>query len=196
MAKAVRAVRVKRKVLKKLQITPASTGTSEAAPPRSQPLPDNSGGSVSARPYRKKTSYKKYSTKLERPWVQLKLIRELAQGEKTQTQLAKEYGVVQQAISFFSQRHADRINEVKNDIDNKFAGLWIANKESRLAAYMDQLQAISRRAKNDPAMMRAAQNALKSAAEELGHLPGRLTVVVDDKRVNYKVEGVDLGKLK
>lgn len=148
------------------------------------------------------TKDRPYRYPLERGWNKRKLIREAAQMELTQTELAAKYGVTQSAISHFIQRHADEIEAVKREIENEFAGLWIAKKEARLAELQQDVEDINElgelvtkdhRYHN---LMKRKQDALKAVAEELGQLPPRVNVSVDNKTVNYKVEGIELDDLK
>lgn len=131
---------------------------------------------------------------LERGWVKLKLIRELATGTKTQVVLADEYGVAEHSITRFKRRHLTEIQEVQADIENKFASLWIAQKEYRLAELQHDVDEIGDT--RDPEMMRNKHTALKQAAEELGQLPSRFNMQVNTAPITYKIEGVDLEQLR
>lgn len=127
-------------------------------------------------------------------FVAAKLIRELAIDEKPQTQLAEEYGVRQSTISMFKTRHAQRITEVRDDLANEFAGLWIAMKANRLAEYQADVEAINAKAQAskttmaDSEMIRTKASLLKSVAEELGQLPGRASTVINTPVV-YQIQG-------
>lgn len=82
--------------------------------------------------------------KLEPAHIKQRLIRELAEQKKTQAVLAKEYGVSHPSIVSFKQRHKRRIEAVRADLENEFAGLWIADKSARVAHYeatIEQLDA-------------------------------------------------------
>lgn len=71
------------------------------------------------------------------------LIRAIALGEKTRAELARERGVTAQAISEFTKRHAEAIAQVKANVTNEFAGLWIAQKAERVAAYQQNAEIIA-----------------------------------------------------
>jgi hypothetical protein len=73
----------------------------------------------------------------------MKLIRALATGEKTRAELARERGVTATAISEFRKRHADAIAEVAANVADEYAGLWIAQKRERLAAYQQNAEIIA-----------------------------------------------------
>lgn len=142
------------------------------------------------------------------------LIRQLAAGERTQRQLAAELGVQQPSIARFKKNHAAEIREVKERIADNFAGLWVANKFSRLAAYQEDIElceaAIAAGAQtftDDAGIVHDVQGArewladkhraLKFVAEELGHLPSKVNLDVSGGvKINYTIEGVDLNALR
>lgn len=135
--------------------------------------------------------------RLAHPVTKLKLIRELALTNKTQDQLAEEYGVVQSSISEFKTRNADAINAIREDAADEFAGIWIADKANRVMAYKEQVDYLvdrmAREVEDDPhSALRVAQSALKSAAEEMGQLTVRTrSEVSGDVLVRSEVVGVD-----
>jgi hypothetical protein len=143
---------------------------------------------------------------LERGWKKQRLIRELAMMEKTGVQLAKEYGSAPSSISEFRQRHKAEIDAVKRDIENEFAGLWIARKLDRIAEYQqiadDLAQQLEAPREDDEAganqlgVIRALQNTLRAVAEEMGQLPTKVGLAVDPVTINYVVDGVDMSKLQ
>lgn len=77
---------------------------------------------------------------LSRPYTRVQLQRELALGQKTQSELAAEYGVTQSAISQFQQRWRVQIQRYREDMTDEFAGLWAAKKTARVAAYQDAVE--------------------------------------------------------
>jgi len=133
---------------------------------------------------------------LERGHVRWKLIHELARGEKTRTALAKEYGVTQSAITQFADRHRTRIDEVRADIENEFAGLWIADKRRRIEEYaaeidlIEEVRAGTVRNMRDVELSKLKAAILRAVADELGQIPARMNVSVNQK-VTYVIEGVD-----
>lgn len=124
----------------------------------------------------------------------IQLIRQLATGEYTQAALADMHGVVPSAIAQFIKREKLAIAQVREKLDDDFAGLWIANKAARLAEreqYIEDLNEIEA-LRHDPAAVRAKLAAMKDAAEELGHLPGRITISGQlDTQTRYQVDGVN-----
>jgi len=156
--------------------------------------------------------------KLEKPWTRRQLIVELATSGKTQEKLAEEYGVTQPAISFFADRHRQTIEQVRADQENEFAGIAIAEKAIRLATYLDVLDTALKpvpkvNAKGEimyglpdesgerhPIMeidAGVAQKILRNVAEELGHLPNRVTLGGEvGVTTNYKINGVEPENLR
>lgn len=122
---------------------------------------------------------------LERGHIRHRLIRDLA-GGATQPELARRYDVTQQAISQFAQRHATAVAAVVADMANEYADLWITEKRARLAELQEQVDSVSatladpertaRAGVQLAEMLRVVQTALRQAAEELGQIPGRVSV--------------------
>lgn len=139
--------------------------------------------------------------------MRTKLIRELAEGLKTQEQLAEEYGTTRVSVSKFKQRHLTAIEEQKRDFENEFADLWIAQKRLRLAELQADIEELTEQFElsgdafheDKKAALQAVQirhNALLQAAKELGQLPSAAGVTVESKRVTFKIPGVDLEQLR
>lgn len=130
---------------------------------------------------------------LERGWARATLIRELALEEVNQAFLADKYGVSRSAITQFKHRHEVEIVEIRNNLANEYADLWVANKRNRLA----ELQAAAEKmaAKPDARSAEVLAKLLKDAAEELGDLPTRTQVNVNTANVTYEVVGIDPGVL-
>jgi predicted transcriptional regulator len=142
---------------------------------------------------------------LEVPWRRLKVMRDLAQGEMTQGQIAKKYGVTQGAISQFADRNSDQIVEIAADLNNQFAGIAFAEKANRVAELSNDAEKVGELLA-DPAtaaragvqyaeMARVRQSALRAISEELGQLPSRMQVQVTGS-LDVQVNGVDVGDLK
>jgi transcriptional regulator with XRE-family HTH domain len=153
--------------------------------------------------------------------VKRQVIRDIALGTMSQSQLGEKYGVSQPAISQFAKRNAEEIEAVRSKADDEFAGLLIAAKQNRLAAYQDLYDiALKPQPKISPSGklvkewitdedgqqvevivqevdVRAAAQMLKQAAEELGQLPNRLTLAGEvGVKTNYVIDGIDPGALK
>jgi hypothetical protein len=124
---------------------------------------------------------------LEKPWNRHALIRMLAEGKITQAEMATRMGVTPPSVTAFKQRHADAIAAVRADIENEFAGIQIAQKSNRLAAYEELLD---RAAGGKDRHLEA--RVLRQIAEEMGHLPSRMqlsgTVGI---QTTYTVTGED-----
>ena len=156
--------------------------------------------------------------KLELPWTRRQLVVDLALSGKTQEVLAGKYGVTQGAISQFRAKHATEIQAVRDDAENEFAGIAIAEKAVRLASYADVLETALKpvpktngkgeivygledeNGVRHPIMeidAGAALKALRNVAEELGHLPNRVTLGGEvGVRTDYTINGVEPGNLK
>jgi transposase-like protein len=142
---------------------------------------------------------------LERPHVRLKLIRELAKGEHTQAELARRHGVSREAMSKFTQRHAERIADVASKLDDEFAGLWVAEKANRLAVLQHQVEQIADTMGDPDAaakagvgaaeMHRVQQQALRAIADELGQIPARVQVQHSGS-LSVQLNGVDVEALR
>ena len=137
------------------------------------------------------------------------LARELALGNLSQSALAEKYGVVPSSITEFKQRRAEEIAAIAAHADDEYAGMWITKKMARLAElekiYDTAMTPTPKVAGKDADQVRdpetgqavyeidgrAAMQALKQAAEELGQLATRVNIAGGlDVRTNYTVEGV------
>lgn len=116
-------------------------------------------------------------------------------GSRPLTELAEEWGVTYQSLLMFKRDHAREIDAIAADLDNKFAGLWIADKEARVEAYMREYMRLDQSDyKNHHEWSKARQAALRAVAEELGQLPGRGGLVVIP--AEHVLIGVDVEDLK
>lgn len=131
---------------------------------------------------------------LERGWVAHRLIRDFALGEKTGAQLSKEYGVSQTSISAFKKRHAMEIEEVRNNLADEYAGVWVAQKLNRIREYQRAAEKMADGA--SPRNQEVLVSILKAVAEELGQLPARTQVQVNTAEVTYQVVSIDLEDLQ
>lgn len=125
---------------------------------------------------------------LERGWVRHRLIREFALGEKTGKQLSEQYGVSQTSISAFKKRYSLEIEEVRNNLADEYAGVWVAQKLARIQEYQ---QAAEKMATGySPRNAEVLVTILKAVAEELGQLPARTQVNVSNETTVYQVVGI------
>lgn len=131
--------------------------------------------------------------KLERGWAKTRLIRDLATAEKTQVQLAAEYGVRQSSVSEFATRHADEIAAVRSKIDDEWASLWVADRFNRVAEMQDDIEKISELPVPDRDLLRVKHAALRQIAEELGQLKTQVDL---SGKITYVIEGIDPGALR
>lgn len=159
-----------------------------------------------------------HAGKLELPWTRRQLVVDLALSGKTQIELAEKYGVAQQSVSEFKARHATDIQAVRDDSENEFAGIAIAEKANRLATYLDMLEKAlqpvpkvnskgeimyglpDENGERKPIMeidLAVAQKIQRNVAEELGHLPNRVTLGGEvGVRTDYTVNNVNVENLK
>ena len=138
-----------------------------------------------------------FNRKLSRGYKKLQLLRELAIGEKTQRQLAAEYEVTQGSIWQFRKKHAEEINAIRQNMDDEFAGIWLANKVNRIVEYVTDIEEINSLEVLDATLLARKQAALKAIAEERGQLQQRIQVDADVKaKVTYEVVGTDVENLK
>jgi|SRR5690606_10322564 len=126
---------------------------------------------------------------LERGWVAHRLIRDFALGEKTGVQLAEQYGVSVTAISQFKKRHALEIEEVRNNLADEYAGVWVAQKINRIREYQQAAEKMAQG--STPRSAEVLVSILKAVAEELGQLPARTQVQVNQANVTYEIVGID-----
>ncbi len=137
------------------------------------------------------------------------LARELALGNMSQASLAEKYGVSPSAISQFKAKHAEEIKAIAANADDEYAGMWIAQKQARLAEY-ERLHglALTPTPKIDnkggyvidretgeqiyEVQLGEARQIMKNAAEEMGQLPNRLQIQGDmQTTTTYRFEGVE-----
>ncbi|MGA5264276.1 hypothetical protein ACPCI0_29150 [Streptomyces griseoincarnatus] len=130
---------------------------------------------------------------LEQGWRKAQLIRQLAMGELTQQRLGEMYGVSQASISRFASRYKGDIEMVRYRLAEQVqAGaehLWVVGKQNRLAEYQQTAERMSEL--NTPRSHEIKISALKAVAEELGDLPARTQVNVEQNVVSYEIVGVD-----
>lgn len=130
---------------------------------------------------------------LERGWVAHRLIRDFALGEKNQTELAAIYGCSRTAIVQFKKRHELEIEEVRNNLADEYAGVWVADKLNRIREYQNAAEKMAdgRSPRNQEVLV----TILKAVAEELGQLPARSQTNIQAETVTYQIVGIDPGEL-
>lgn len=152
---------------------------------------DDFQGSVGAEldPANKSRNARAVKGHLERGWVAHRLIRDFALGEKTGVQLAEQYGVSVTAISQFKKRHSLEIEEVRNNLADEYAGVWVAQKIDRIREYQQAAEKMAQG--SSPRNAEVLVSILKAVAEELGQLPARTQVQVNTANVTYEIVGID-----
>jgi DNA-binding transcriptional regulator GbsR (MarR family) len=129
------------------------------------------------------------------PFDRRKLQRAIAEGDRKRVQIARDFGVSPAYITQFAKRYAREIDEIKRDLDDAYAGLWIADKENRILAYQTEYtMALGSDRANHHEWIKARTAILHTVSEELGQLPPRATVAV--MPVVHIIEGVDVEGLK
>lgn len=126
---------------------------------------------------------------LERGWVKHRLIRDFALGEKTGRDLAEQYGTSTTSISAFKKRHMLEIEEVRNNLADEYAGVWVARKLDRIREYQDAAEKMAKG--ESPRNQEVLVSILKAVAEELGQLPARTQVNVSQQSVTYEIVGIN-----
>jgi hypothetical protein len=127
---------------------------------------------------------------LERGWVKHRLIRDFALGEKTGQELAEIYGCSQTSISQFKKRHGLEIEEVRNNLADEYAGVWVAQKLDRIREYQNAAEKMA--SGSSPRNAEVLVSILKAVAEELGQLPARTQVNVSNQNVTMEIVGVSV----
>ena len=125
---------------------------------------------------------------LERGWVKHRLIRDFALGEKTGKDLSQQYGVSQTSISAFKKRYSLEIEEVRNNLADEYAGVWVAAKLERVREYQEAAEKMAKG--TSPRNAEVLVSILKAVAEELGQLPARTQVNVQNNQVEYQIVGI------
>lgn len=131
------------------------------------------------------------------PWQRYQLLRELAlrpavrYPKPSNAALGRKYGITGQAVGQVLKNNRALIEHIRANMEDPFAGLWIASKTNRVAMYQRAAETLTAGevfSANDLATLQ------KAVAEELGQLPPRLTVSVTP--VIHILEGVDTDELR
>lgn len=150
---------------------------------------DPMGAGTDLDPAAKSASRPAVRNHLERGWVKHRLIRDFALGEKTGVELSKQYGCSTVAISQFKKRHALEIEEVRNNLADEYAGVWVAQKLERVREYQQAAEKMAQG--SSPRNAEVLVSILKAVAEELGQLPARTQVNVSTEITTYEIVGID-----
>lgn len=127
---------------------------------------------------------------LTRGWRKVFVIRELAKDERTQAEIAREFGVSRQAVFQFAATNAAEIASVKADIASEWAGLWVADKAKRLAEYQSDIEKITEDLADttDDKLLRVKVAIMRQVAEETGQLKNQIEV---GGTISYVVRGIN-----
>jgi len=123
------------------------------------------------------------------------LVRDLATGEVHRAALARKFGITRAAVTQFARRNAKEIDEIKANLEDEFAGQWIAQKELRIEQYQRDLELSAEgEFAGHYEQIRTRTQILHNVAEELGQLPtrGNITVVP----VQHTIIGIDMDDLR
>lgn len=137
------------------------------------------------------TISKRYKLETQPPHLKLLLIKDLATGIITLTELAKQHDVSVPAMWEFKKRHAAEIAEQQKHLEDEMAAIWAARKANRLIAYQEEYERLNHgRNPDEHLASMARQSALRHIAEELGSIPKGDNVTVNV--VSHQVVGVDV----
>jgi hypothetical protein len=124
-----------------------------------------------------------------RGFRKMELLRELAMGAASRSELAEKYEVDGTRIYQISCECATEIDAIRADLMAKLhdetVGLWIASKRNRIAEYqqdVDDANAVLAKA-YDHRLVADKHRALRAVAEELAQLPQRASVQVGEETV-------------
>lgn len=126
---------------------------------------------------------------LDRGHVRLQLQRDLAVGALTYQELATKYGATKSGIGSFAKKYADVVETIRGDLGNKFAGLWVADKELRVAAYMADIDLV------DSETARVLDARDERIAQQAEARPGPIEVDEDGELTAEVTVATDLGRL-
>lgn len=126
------------------------------------------------------------------PWERHDMMRDLAVGAETVQGVAGKFGVSYDSLRQFKVRHKDELKTIAADVEDKMAGLWIAEKMNRIAGYQSVVERVHDHGeKNDHHLwMTAEMQAYHGVAEELGQLPPRQNITV--QVAQHVVHGVNV----
>ncbi|MET0416929.1 MAG: hypothetical protein ABW022_13005 [Actinoplanes sp.] len=128
----------------------------------------------------------------------LTTMRKLASG-LSHADVARDMDVTPPAVTAFAQRNAEAIAEIKADLKNEYAGLWIAKKEARIAELQrlaEDMQAELEERDDEGNLVydgstsegrRVVMAAMRQASEELGQLVAKADLT-QKQEVKYRVE--------
>lgn len=121
------------------------------------------------------------------------LLRACAEQKGTWKEIAQRFGITENGLWKWRQANAAAIAEIQADVENQMSGLWIANKRNRVAEYQSDAELVDEMiadgAEQPQVLLKVKHGAMRSVAEELGHLSPKDTS--DATRVDVRIIGVD-----
>lgn len=139
--------------------------------------------------------------------IRKRLIADIAAGERSQSEISREYGVSQQAVHAFSIRHAAEIEEMRDQVAAAITDQWVAVKGLRIESMRGDVERIDAiLCPLDPdapvpdtdqtaRLLMAKRRHLRAIAEELGQIPKHLQITDDRGPATYQIVGVDLDRI-
>lgn len=173
------------------------------------PVSAGRSGSGTAR-RRSSTVGKTAITQIYRGRTRLALIRDIAMGEWSYAEIARQLGLTVKDVSLFAEEHQEQITEVRaalaGELAIETAGLWISKKQNRIAELQAEYEDIDealdsfgreRWSTHHKDMHRAKLSVLRAVAEELGALPARSDAPQrQGDTVHYIIESEDTEALR
>lgn len=133
-----------------------------------------------------------HSGKLENRFRRQRLIRQIAHGDKSMRQLARDYDCDESAIRQFRDRHATEITDVVEELKQGLDAVWLTSKLERLERMRVELEALDGNESLDAVKLRI--DIMRKAAEEIGDIPNKTTLSFE-KPVDITLTGIDPGQL-
>jgi transposase-like protein len=136
---------------------------------------------------------KKYS----RGHRKIQMLRACAEQKGTWDEIASRFGISVTALYQWRKRNEQDIADLRAGIIDACDTLWIADKTNRVAEYQAHVERIDELVDNGAeqpqVLLKVAQSALRSVAEELGHLSPKDTG--EATKIDVRIVGVDGGVL-
>lgn len=125
------------------------------------------------------------------------LVRDLAEGELSTTQLAAKYERSEGFINRFAGRNREQIFAIRLDPEDEIGCLWISRLAARVESlqgdveYIEALLEEGKAGKSPARLLEVKQAALRQAAEQLGQLKPDPYGSGALREIEYRIVGVD-----
>lgn len=122
------------------------------------------------------------------------LVKELASGQRSHSQLADEYGMATSSVSAFATRNRDEIQKVVDGVVIEKLDCWIADKQKRIAEYAAMYESLTPMVRGmdpNPKYIRIRMDCLQRVAEELGQLPTKTRVEIEQNTFGIQILGMN-----